>query len=237
MFVPKTLSTVGCPAVLQLVADGERGEVGGKEDQHLATVKMWRDGAADDGELMMSLPSRLGKPGEGLKKDTLVVFYDMVHFKHNEEDRHFFKVKTLLEEAGSSLSEIEATAAGLSLLSKEQLHERIGCYSLSDLKQGDLFVVLSTSPFAVGEGDKKREDLLAVVVRNENKSEDGRYKEEELILPGRFAPQLKADRLPLMGRYSGKKTTKCGKREYHDVHFMKANDKRIQNVCLQQYSV
>ena len=122
-------------------------------------------------------------------------------------------------------------------MSKESLCERVGTVSLCDLKHGDMFVVTQTRPIQVGEGESKREDLLATVIRElgENRPAKATYCEEEMILPARFKSQLRPERLPLLARYGGKKKTKCGKREYHDVHFMSGDDKRIQNVCLLQF--
>ena len=236
MFSPKTLSDVGHPAVLQVIEDGERIEHDDRE-VHLVTVKQWKNGLVEYDDMSMFLPARVGKPGTVLKKDSLVVYYDLVHFKKDGEDRVFHKVSALYEEEDFGKGESDATATELSHLSKESLRERVGIVSLSDLKHGDMFVVTQTRPIQVGEGASKREDLLATVIRElgEDRSTKATYCEEEMILPARFKSQLKPDRLPLLGRYAGKKQTKCGNREYHDVHFMSGNDKRIQNVCLLQF--
>ena len=66
------------------------------------------------------------------------------------------------------------------------------------------------------------------------KDRQGLYKEEDMILPKRFLPQLKGDKLTVIGRYSGKRHTKCGTKMYHDVQFMKSNDTMLQNVSLMQ---
>ena len=76
-----------------------------------------------------------------------------------------------------------------------------------------------------------REDILARVVRTRKEGQET-YKEEDMILPGRFLPLLKDDRLPIIGRYMGMRQTKCGARIYYDVQFMKTNDKRLQNVSM-----
>ena len=55
-----------------------------------------------------------------------------------------------------------------------------------------------------------------------------------MILPKRFLPLLKEVKLTNIERYSGKRQTKCGTRTYYDVQYMKANDKRLQNVSLMQ---
>ena len=55
-----------------------------------------------------------------------------------------------------------------------------------------------------------------------------------MILPRRFLPLLRDNRLPIIGRYSGKLQNKCGTKTYYDAQFMKTNNKRLQNVCLMQ---
>ena len=79
------------------------------------------------------------------------------------------------------------------------------------MDEGALFTVISTSPYMVGEGEKVREDILARVVRTRKEGQET-YKEEDMILPGRFLPLLKDERLPINGRYSGIRLTKCGAR-------------------------
>ena len=101
------------------------------------------------------------------------------------------------------------------------------------MDEGVLFRVISTSPYMVGEGEKKREDILARVVRTRKEGQEA-YKEEDMILPGRFLPLLKGDRLPIIGWYSRMRQTKCGTKTYYDVQFMKTNDKRLQKVSMMQ---
>ena len=103
--------------------------------------------------------------------------------------------------------------------------------TLGDIEEGNLFTVISTSPYMVGEGENMREDILAKVVRARKDGQE-LYKEEDMILPKRFLLQLQEDRLPVIGRYSGKQHTKCGAKTYHDVQFMRPKNKRLQNVTL-----
>ena len=70
-------------------------------------------------------------------------------------------------------------------------------------------MMISTSPYTVGEGENMRDEILARVVRA-GKERQELYKEEDMILPKRFLPQLKGDRLPVIGRYIGRRHTKCG---------------------------
>ena len=69
------------------------------------------------------------------------------------------------------------------------------------MDEGVLFRVISTSPYMVGEGKEGQEA----------------YKDEDMILPGRFLPLLQDDRLPIIGRYSGMQQTKCGTKTYYEV--------------------
>ena len=81
--------------------------------------------------------------------------------------------------------------------------------TLGDIGEGTLFTVISTSPYIVGEGETLREEILARVVRT-RKDRQELYREEDMILPKIFLPQLEGNRLPVIGRYSGKRRTKCG---------------------------
>ena len=49
--------------------------------------------------------------------------------------------------------------------------------------------MISTSPYIVGEGENMREEILARVVRA-RKDRQELYKEEDMILPKIFLPQL-----------------------------------------------
>ena len=50
-------------------------------------------------------------------------------------------------------------------------------------------MVISTSPYIVGEGENMREEILARVVRA-RKDRQELYKEEDMILPKNILPQL-----------------------------------------------
>ena len=92
-------------------------------------------------------------------------------------------------------------------------------------------MVISTSPYIIGEGENMRDEILARELRARKERQE-LYKEEDMILPKRFLPQLKGDRLPVIGRYIGRRHTKCGTKTYHDVQFVKPNDRRLQNISL-----
>ena len=59
----------------------------------------------------------MGKPGTVLKKDSLVVYHDLAHFKKDGEDRVLHKVTTLHEGEDFGMGESGATATELSQLS------------------------------------------------------------------------------------------------------------------------
>ena len=56
LFVPETLSSLGCPAVLQTVGPSELMEVNGRM-VHVVTVRPWNNGKRDDEEIMVQLPA------------------------------------------------------------------------------------------------------------------------------------------------------------------------------------
>ena len=58
LFVPQTLSSLGCPQVLQSKAPSELLEVNGRV-VHVVTVRPWNDGKQDDEEITVQLPARL----------------------------------------------------------------------------------------------------------------------------------------------------------------------------------
>ena len=92
-------------------------------------------------------------------------------------------------------------------------------------------MMISTSPYIVGEGENMRDEILARVVRARKERQE-LYKEEDMILPKRFLLQLKGDRLPVIGQYIGRRHIKCGTKTYHDIKFMKPIDRRLQNFSL-----
>ena len=230
MFVPQTLSSLGCPQVLQTMAPSELLEVNGRE-VHVVTVRSWNDGKQDDEEITVQLPARLTQKGKVMAVNTLVIFYGISTFVRDGVDMTYYQITCLHGEPDSRKGDVELQAAGLSILTQDQLREKVGIITLGDLGEGALFTVISTSPYMVGEGERMREDILARVVRARKQGQET-YKEEDLILPGRFLPLLKPERLPIIGRYSGMRQTKCGNKSYYDVQFMRTSDKRLQNVSM-----
>ena len=51
---------------------------------------------------------------------------------------------------------MELQAASLSLLTQEQLREKVGVMTLGDIEEGTLFTVISISPYMVGEDENMR---------------------------------------------------------------------------------
>lgn len=115
-------------------------------------------------------------------------------------------------------------------MSKEELFAELGCGTLNDYPSGTFFVITSVQPVLTGEGTSQRDDILVGVSRYLPDNDD--RVEENIVIPGRLKPQLKPERLPLIGRYNGKRKSKDGKREYHDVLFMRGYDRRVTSLCL-----
>ena len=177
--------------------------------------------------------SQLNHKDKVMAVNTLVVFYGISTFVKDGVDMTYYQIKCLHGEPDSVKGDVELQAANLSILTHDQLREEVGIITLGDVDEGALFTVISTSPYMVGEGENMREDILARVVRTRKEGQE-LYKEEDMILPRRFLPLLKDDRLPIVGRYSGMRQKKCGTKRYYDVKFMKTNGKRLQNVTLMQ---
>ena len=215
------------------MTDGDR-MIDGSND-HIVTVREWKDGKPREVETLMRLPERLGNKDKPLHKNSLVVFYDKKHFQKEGEDRTFFRVTSYFEEKKNlSKSEVEKAAAELSLLSKRALIEKVGCNSLGELEVGAVFTVLSVKSVFMGEGQNRYEALIGTVVHPKQFEHDV-FRHEEMIFPARFKSVLNPSRLPLLARYNGKKFNKQGDREYFDVSFMATNEKRLTNLCLSQY--
>ena len=177
--------------------------------------------------------SQLNHKDKVMAVNTLVVFYGISTFVKDEVDMTYYQIKCLHGEPDSVKGDVELQAANLSILTHDQLREKVGIITLGDVDEGALFTVISTSPYMVGEGENMREDILARVVRTRKEGQE-LYKEEDMILPRRFLPLLKDDRLPIVGRYSGMRQKKCGTKSYYNFQFMKTNGKRLQNVTLMQ---
>ena len=214
------------------MAPSELLEVNGRE-VHVVTVRPWNDGKQDDEEITVQLPAKLTQKNKALAMNTLVVFYGISTFVKDGVDMTYYQIKCLYGELDSVQGDVKLQAAILSILTQDQLREKVGMITLGDVDEGALFTVISASPYMVGEGENMREDILARVVRTRKEGQE-LYKEEDMTLPKRFLPLLRDDRLPIIGRYSGKRQTKCGTKTYYDVQFMRTNDKRLQNVSLMQ---
>ena len=75
LFVQQTLSSLGCPQVLQTVAPSELMEVNGRMVL-VVTARPWNDGKQDDEDITAQLPARLTQKYKVMLVNTLVVFFD-----------------------------------------------------------------------------------------------------------------------------------------------------------------
>ena len=187
------------------MAPSELLEVNGRE-VHVVTVRPWNDGKQEDEEITVQLPARLTQKGKVMAVNTLVVFYGISTFVRDGVDMTYYQIKCLYGEPDSVQGDVELQAANLSILTQDQLREKVGIITLGDVDEGVVITVISTSPYMVGEVEKIREDILARVVRTRKEGQEA-YKEEDMILPARFLPLLKDDRLPIIGRYLGMQQT------------------------------
>ena len=96
LFVPPTLSSLGCPQVLQTVAPSELLEVNGRMVL-VVTARPWNDGKQDDEDIMVQLPARLTQKYKVMLVNTLVVFYDISTFIIDGVDMTYSQIKSLLE--------------------------------------------------------------------------------------------------------------------------------------------
>ena len=190
-------------------------------------MRPWNYGKKDDEEITDQLPAQLTQKDKVMLANTLVVFYGISMFVKDREDMTYYQIKSLYGEPDNDTGDVELHPANLSLLTQDQLRERVGIITLGDLDEGTLFIVISSSPYIIGEGENMRDEILARELRARKERQE-LYKEEDMILPKRFLPQLKGDRFPVIRRYLGKHNTKCGAKTYHDIQFMKPNDKRLQ---------
>ena len=124
LFVPETLSSLGCPAVLQTVGPSELMEVNGRM-VHVVTVRPWNDGKRDDEEIMVQLPARLTQKDKEMLVNTLVVFYGISVFAKDGIDMTYYQIKCLYGEPDSDTGTVELQAASLSLLTQDQLREKV----------------------------------------------------------------------------------------------------------------
>ena len=172
LFVPQTLSSLGCPQVLQTVASSELMEVD-RQLVHVVTVRPYMDGKQDDEEIMVLLPARLIQKDKVMFANTLVVFYGISMFVKDGLDMTYYQTKTLYGKPDSDTSEEELQAANFSLLTQDQSKERFGILTLGDIGEGTLFTVMSTSPYVVGEGENLREEFGAKIVQTRTDKQEG----------------------------------------------------------------
>ena len=165
----KSLSSLKCPAILQVMSDGERTEDEEGRD-HLVIVRQWKDGVPDGTEVLVRLPGRLGKKDKPLFKYAVVAFYDVKAFKKDGEDRSFFQVRSFLDDR-RHISKVESDkiALELSSLTKGELVAKLGCRSLGDGRSfgdevGTFFTVLSVRSVIMGERENKYESLIGIIV-------------------------------------------------------------------------
>ena len=119
---------------------------------HVVTVRPWNDGKQDDEEIMVQLPARLTQKDKVMLVNTLVVFYGISMFVKDGVDMTYYQIKSLYGEPDSDTGDVELQAANLSLLTQDQLRERVEIITLGDFGEGTLFTVISTSPYIVGGG-------------------------------------------------------------------------------------
>ena len=96
--------------------------------------------------------------------NTLVVLYGISMFVKAELDMTYYYIKSLCGELDSETGDVELQAANLSLLTQDQLRERVRILTLGEIGEGTLFTEISTSPYIVGEGETLGEEILARVV-------------------------------------------------------------------------
>ena len=99
-----------------------------------------------------------------MSANTLVVFYGISMFVKDGVDMSYYQNNSLDGEPYSDTGDVELQAANLSLLTQDQLRERVGIITLGDLDEGTLFIVISSSPYIIGEGENMRDEILARVV-------------------------------------------------------------------------
>ena len=106
LFVPQTLSSLGCPQVLQTMAPSELLEVNGCE-VHVVTVRPWNDGKQGDEEITVQLPAQLTQKDKVMAVNTLVVFYGTSTFVMDGVDMTYYQIKCLYGEPDSIQGHVE----------------------------------------------------------------------------------------------------------------------------------
>ena len=234
IFSPQTLTQVGVPAVLEVLEDSERFEELDCVTYHVVRVQQWHGGLQMSEDVVVRLPGRIGKKNSPLEVGSIVTFYNIRHFERDGQQQEFHEIHVTTPEQCLEHGGLETRLNILSRMDKQELFSELGCGTLVDIPANSFFVVSSVQPVVTGSGVSEREDILARVTRILPDSNE--RVEESIVVPGRLMPQLKPERLPLIGLYKGKKKTRDGLRDYHDVIFMKGDDRRVTSLCMLQGS-
>ena len=230
LFSPKTLTQIGVPAVLELLEDSERFEDVDGASYHVARVQQWHGGLQMGEDVVVRLPGRVGKKNSPLDEGSIVTFYNIRQFARNGEQQEYHEIDLTTPEQCVEHGGLGTRLDILSRMNKQELFSELGCGTLNDIPIKSFFVIISVRPVVTGAGANERDDLLAIITRIREDTND--RVEENIVVPGRLKPQLMPERLPLIGLYKGKKKTKDGAREYHDVQFMKCDDRRVTSLCM-----
>ena len=129
LFVPQTFCSLGCPQLLQTVAPSELMEVKGRM-VHVVTVRPWNERNQDDEEIMLQLPAQLTKKDKVKLVNTLGVFYGILMFVKDVLDMTYYQIKSRNGETDSDSGDVELQPASLSVLTQDQLRERVGILTL-----------------------------------------------------------------------------------------------------------
>ena len=234
LFSPKTLTQIGVPAVLELLEDSERFEDVDETSYHMVRVQQWHGGLQMGEDVVVRLPGRIGKKNTPLLEGSIVTFYNIRQFTRNGEQQEYHEIDVTTPEQCVEHGGLETRLDILSRMDKQELFSELGCGTLNDIPIKSFFVVITVQPVVTGTGANERTDLLAVITRIREDTND--RIEENIVVPGRLKPQLIPERLPLIGLYKGKRKTKDGAREYHDVQFMKGDDRRFTSLCMLEAS-
>ena len=120
---------------------------------HAVTVRPWNDGKHGNKEITVQLPARLTQKDKVMLVNTLVVFSGISTFVKDGVDMTYYQIKSLYGEPDSDTGDVERKSTSW-----------VGIITLGDIDEGVLFMVISTSPYIVGEGENMREKILARVV-------------------------------------------------------------------------
>ena len=85
---------------------------------------------------MVQLPARLTQKDKVMLANTLVVFYGISMFVKDGVDMTHYQIKSLCWEPDRDTGDVKLQAANLSLLTQDQLRERVGIITLGDIEEG-----------------------------------------------------------------------------------------------------